>query len=644
METHAFHDLYVVFTTVAARPASAPVLNSVSDKSLKERNGHAQTIKNKNSASQETNGHISHQSNLQARSQGTGGASEAAEKNKPVDVQEEINSSVKDLTGVDKKRTPGKSEIIGEVKESVKDTGEKKEPDAKQENANISGKDLTGVDKEVISDTKEQPEEEQQIGEGNGSPGEAETSQQGPIVEVESSSSNEEASTRGEQPIISETSQLEGGNVTREDHQKPEVIAQSYVTSEPEGGGIVAKVTKGDEEQPEVDGDQAVVVVSDASAKSEDNAIGTSAVDSSPHRNDSKVSVSGKDVTMVEKDTNEDQASLSPTKEINEASMSDELEVTMLHKDTGHADSPNKESATQYNANEVHSADRDSPTSMKTSSTCLSGDIVQHSITCADPVSHRTTSQVSLSSTKGMSGVLEQSDGNDNRRSSEGEIHSSNQDLGLSQENDAPSTAKAVKALAISEMAKEESISLDEEDHGIAAWNGSEEKVGDKICTVTADVRIASLEESLGRKSVTLSASVYRFTRKEEDKITPNPGDKIGFVKGEVLSSATDSESSEMLAALSGDLFAVSEESLANGVVATALIDVVSFYSGEKVASITADVSPSDDPEHPSGVITGEVLAGSDNGTYDEPIGSLSGKVVALTVGDQIVGGNDAGE
>lgn len=589
-------------STVAARPTSAPVLNSVADKSLKERNGHAQTIKNNISASQETNGHLPHQSNLQARTKD--GATEATGKNKPGDAQEESDTSVK-----------------------VTDTEDENELDAQQENANVSGKVLTGLEKEVISGTKERAEEEQQIAGSNGSSGEAETSHEGSTVEGEPSSSSEEASTRGEQPINTETSQLDGGNVTREDLEKPEVIAQTYVTSELEGGGIVAKVTKDAEEQLEVDGDQAVVVVSDASVKGEGSATGTFAVDSTQHRDHSKASVSGKDMTMVERDTNDDQASLSPTKEINEASMSDELKVTALHKDTGSTDLPSKESTAQLTASEVPSADRDSPASMKTSSTSLSDDTVQHNITWADPVSLGTAS--------GTSGAREQTDGSDNIRSSMVEIHSSSQDVGLSQENDAPSTAKPLKAFGISEMAKEELISLDEEDdHGIADRNENDVKVGDKICTVTANVRIASLEESLGRKSVTLSASVYRFTRKEEeDEIPPNPGDKIGFVKGEVHSSATDNESSEILAALSGDLFAVSKESHANGVIATALIDVVSFYSREKVASITADVTPSDDPEHQSGVITGEVLAGSDSGTYDELIGSLSGKVVALTVG-----------
>lgn len=599
-------------STVAARPASAPVLNSVADKSLKERNGHAQTIKNNISASQETNGHLPHQSNLQARTKG--GVTEKTEKNNPVDAQEESDTSVKDL-------------ITGGVKEIATDTEDENELDAQQENANISGKDLKGLDKEVICGTKERAEDEQQIGGSNGSSGETETSHEGSTVEGEPSSSNEEASNRGEQPINSETSQLEGGNVTREDLEKPEVIAQTDVTSELEGGGTVAKVTKGAEEQLEVDGDKAVLVVSDASVKGEGSAVGNLVVDSTQHRDDSKASVSGKDMAMVERDTNDDQASLSPTKEINEASMSDELELTALHKDTGSTGLPGKESTAQLNANEVPPADRDSPASMKTSSTSLSDDTVQHNITWADPVSQRTTS--------GTSGVREQTEGNDNIVSSKVEIHSSTQDLDLSQESDAPSTVKPVKAFGISEMAKEELISLDEEDdHGIADGNENDVKVGDKICTVTADVRIASLEESLGRKSVTLSASVYRFTRKEEeDEITPTPGDKIGFVKGEVHSSTTDNELSEILAALSGDLFAVSKESHANGVIATALIDVVSFCSGEKVASITADVTPSDDPEHQSGVITGEVLAGGDSGTYDELIGSLSGKVVALTVG-----------
>ena len=64
---------------------------------------------------------------------------------------------------------------------------------------------------------------------------------------------------------------------------------------------------------------------------------------------------------------------------------------------------------------------------------------------------------------------------------------------------------------------------------------------------------------------------------------------------------------------------------------------MLSCNSGKKIATIKADVTPSDDPEHQSGIITGEVFAGTENGSYDEKIGSLSGKVVALTFDEDIL-------
>lgn len=165
----------------------------------------------------------------------------------------------------------------------------------------------------------------------------------------------------------------------------------------------------------------------------------------------------------------------------------------------------------------------------------------------------------------------------------------------------------------------------------------SNENVQGRICTVTANVRIGSLENPEGQQTVTLSGSVYRVAKEEGDPTTPNTGDRIGIVKGEVTSTPIDNESSEKLATLRGDLFAVSGEAVANGLIATASIDVLSCNSGKKIATITADVTPSDDPEHQSGIITGEVLAGTENGSYDEKIGSLSGKVVALTFDEDIL-------
>lgn len=156
-----------------------------------------------------------------------------------------------------------------------------------------------------------------------------------------------------------------------------------------------------------------------------------------------------------------------------------------------------------------------------------------------------------------------------------------------------------------------------------------------RICTLSANVQIGSLEDPQGERTVTLTGSVYRVPRIDGGTTTPKPGEKIGIIKGDVTSTPVDNESSANLATLRGDLLAVSGEAASQGRVATASIDVLSCATGEKIATITADVAPNDDSESPSGVISGEVLGASENGS-DEKIGTLAGKVVALTFDDDV--------
>jgi len=294
-----------------------------------------------------------------------------------------------------------------------------------------------------------------------------------------------------------------------------------------------------------------------------------------------------------------------------------------------------------------------------TSKTSLSGDkdMASHNNTGEVP-SHNDTSHVSLCSDKDT--VQEQN----NRKGSvtvseyfgapsDEEISLSRQSVGASQPNILPPTAEHVQPSEPIETVKEDSASLGgreetvdqtiEVSGGTYPASSSQESTANdegsegRLCTVTANVRIGSLEDPLGQRTVTLTGSVYRVPREEGDPITPNPGDKIGIVKGDVTSTPVDNGLGEKLATLSGDLFAVSGEALANGHIATASIDVLSCNSGEKIATITADVAPSDDLEHQSGVITGDVLAMSDKGSYDDKIGSLSGKVVALTFDEDLI-------
>ena len=281
-----------------------------------------------------------------------------------------------------------------------------------------------------------------------------------------------------------------------------------------------------------------------------------------------------------------------------------------------------------------------------TSKASLSGekDTASHSTPSVEPASNRNVSQASLPT-----------DDNDTLSAQEETVRKdsmSHQSLGSSQQIILPSTPDVVLPLEPNETTKEDSASLEgkqvpAEQNVNFSLDGhhsptrrdstvNDENTQGRICTVTANVRIGSLEHSEGQRTVTLSGSVYRVPKEEGDPTTPNPGDRIGIVKGEVTTTPIDNESSEKLATLRGDLFTVSGDALANGLIATASIDVLSCNSGEKIATITADVAPSDDPEHQSGIITGEVLAGTENGSYDEKIGSLSGKVVALTFDEDI--------
>ena len=281
---------------------------------------------------------------------------------------------------------------------------------------------------------------------------------------------------------------------------------------------------------------------------------------------------------------------------------------------------------------------------------------VSHSNNNAVQDSNRDTSQVSLSSTKGMASGQDESQRKASMTvseffgaSSDTDLHLSNQSLGSSQQNALPATTetehpdepnKIVKEETVSEKdtAADKTIEIAESADPFSTRRDSSLSTDtdpDRICTVTANVKIGCIEHLSGHKTVTLTGSVYRLPR-EDDSTTPKPGDKIGIVKGDVTSSPADNETSEKLAILRGDLFAVSGEAAENGLIATASIDVLSCSLREKLATITADVAPSDDPEHQSGVISGEVLAASERGSYDDKIGSLSGKVVALTFGEGV--------
>ena len=189
------------------------------------------------------------------------------------------------------------------------------------------------------------------------------------------------------------------------------------------------------------------------------------------------------------------------------------------------------------------------------------------------------------------------------------------------------------------EISGKDAVVLDRKDsvgdHAAAnhEFSATSESIHGRICTLTASVLIGSLNDPQGERTVTLHGSVYRLPV----LTTPKPGDKIGFVTGDVTSTPVDDESSNKVATLRGDLLAVSGDAASHGQIATASIDVLSCANGEKIATITADVAPNDDSDSASGVISGEVLGASESGSYDEKIGTLAGKVVALTFDEDTI-------
>ena len=180
-------------------------------------------------------------------------------------------------------------------------------------------------------------------------------------------------------------------------------------------------------------------------------------------------------------------------------------------------------------------------------------DTAPHSTPSADQASNRNASQASLLNDKDTVSAREETMRKDSM---------SRQSLGSSQQNILPSTTEVALPSETSETTKEDSASLEgkrvpAEQNVHVSGDGhpsptrqdssvSNENVQGRICTVTANVRIGSLENPEGQQTVTLSGSVYRVAKEEGDPTTPHTGDRIGIVKGEVTSTPIDNESSEI--------------------------------------------------------------------------------------------------
>ena len=447
---------------------------------------------------------------------------------------------------------------------------------------------------------------------------------------------NKESSTQQEQFNGEEASPGEVAANPQETASEHNTFQGKVSVSEELPAVIASSSSVGDDEKKETNQEKDVSEAQDFSVVGD--------AETAPLKDTSEISLSGpKNTSKTSLSGDKDMASHNNTGEV------------PSHNDTSHVSlSSDKDTVQeQNNTGEV-------PSHNDTSHVSLSSDkdTVQEQNNTGEVPSHNDTSHVSLSSDKDT--VQEQNNRKGSMTVSEyfgapsdEEISLSRQSVGASQPNILPPTAEHVQPSEPIETVKEDSASLGgreetvdqtiEVSGGTYPASSSQESTANdegsegRLCTVTANVRIGSLEDPLGQRTVTLTGSVYRVPREEGDPITPNPGDKIGIVKGDVTSTPVDNGLGEKLATLSGDLFAVSGEALANGHIATASIDVLSCNSGEKIATITADVAPSDDLEHQSGVITGDVLAMSDKGSYDDKIGSLSGKVVALTFDEDLI-------
>lgn len=430
----------------------------------------------------------------------------------------------------------------------------------------------------------------------------------------------------------------------------------------------VALVTSGDVEKPEVKQEAEAQGSDDAGAVEIDSAEHrfpsktslAGEADSVPHRNTSEVSRE----TIASIETNENNVLVETETSPGKSSSNDNFRLSVQNGASEGSLSREKDAALHGNTNEAQASNRDtsqvSVSSNKEKSSEQDHDQRKGSMTVNEffnapseaSLSDNTTTvsrsnnnavqdsnrDTSLSSTKGMASGHDESQRKVSLTVS-----------GSSQQNALPATTetehpdepnKIVKEETVSEKdtSPDKNIEIAESADPVSTRRDSSMSTDtdpDRICTVTANVKIGCIEHLSGHKTVTLTGSVYRLPR-EDDSTTPKPGDKIGIVKGDVTSSPADNETSEKLAILRGDLFAVSGEAAANGLIATASIDVLSCSLREKLATITADVAPSDDPEHQSGVISGEVLAASERGSYDDKIGSLSGKVVALTFGEGV--------
>lgn len=510
-----------------------------------------------------------------------------------------------------------KTESNGRISEPTNDS----QPQTVDENVNNSLNGLT-LSEEKTTENKERTEQELQLNEDDS------------LAEV---ADNQQETTSGGYSFLDRVPDGE---------EQPVITISSELT----GREVVSTATGGDKET-DVPQEKDTVEAHDVSFANEGGIKETIKISNAQQSVASKTSLSGKEDAVTDR---VDVEGTSSYKKVSDVSLSSEVKTGAVSTDEGNIS--NEETAPQSNDSEVNLADKETYAPRATSEGSVSvhrnnsqarlaeeRDAASDSDTNAVPASQKDTSQITLSSDKGTIPGHDETARKGN---------SSRQSLGFSNQNNSPSANEAAQPSEQRETTQdptspgEKEVSAEQNVDASTSYSPSstpkDATVSDennqvRICSVTANVRIGSLEDPEAQKTVTLSGSVYRTPRKGGDSATPKPGEKIGFVKGEVTSIPVDNQTSEKLATLSGDLFAVAEEGLSKGLIATASIDVLSCLSGEKIATITADVAPSDDPDHQTGVIMGDVLTGTDTESHEEKIGSLSGKVVALTFDEDIL-------
>ena len=201
--------------------------------------------------------------------------------------------------------------------------------------------------------------------------------------------------------------------------------------------------------------------------------------------------------------------------------------------------------------------------------------------------------------------------------------------LSVNEDSTVPTAAEASKLAHQDENSNPVPHTVEQPAEGDRDVTVDDESTRERICSLAATVAVPLEYDALNGNNVTLSGSVFRVPNANPKYVAP--GKRFGLITGQIAATPIGSETGENIATIRGALFSPDENAASGGQIAHASFDVVSCSTGERVAIITADVYPdSACPDESSAVITGDVIALSQNGSADQPIGTVEGRVVAL--------------